>query len=104
MSGRPEMGICVPVAAALLNSPSVVCRFLTLVAALGLLTAGCKVYDPSLVGMRDGAVTEDGGSACGIRPPPRSAAADDGVDIGEIAFAIRDVVFEQGPAVLGLER
>jgi hypothetical protein len=73
-----------------------VLRLLGIVAFSGLLAAGCKVYDPALVGMRDGAVPGDGGSACGIRPPPRSSAADDGVNIGEIAFAVRDVVFEQG--------
>ncbi len=77
----------------LLNSRFVVARFVRFFVALVLL-AGCKVYDPSLV--RSDASAGDGGAACGIRPPPRPASADDGVDIGEIAFALRDVVFEQG--------
>jgi hypothetical protein len=64
--------------------------------ALAALLAGCKVYDPSLVmGGADGGV-DAGPTGCGYRPPPRPTAPDDGLDVGEIAFAIKDVLFEQG--------
>lgn len=63
----------------------------------GGLVSGCKVYDPALVQSPDGSVDVDGGpTGCGYRPPARPSAPDDGMDVGEVAFAIKEVLFDQG--------
>lgn len=65
-------------------------RFLA--GSLVAMTAlGCKVYDPSLVPRDAGTPSECDSKA----PPPRPSEPDDGVDVGERVWALRDVVFEQ---------
>ncbi len=54
---------------------------------------GCKVYDPALVKQDAGGTTP--GECDAARPPERPSIADDGVDVGEHAYAVRDVVFDQ---------
>lgn len=50
----------------------------------------CVVYDPSLV-------TRDAAEPSPSRQPPeRPAGADDGIDVGEIAFGLREVSLDQG--------
>jgi hypothetical protein len=56
--------------------------------SLALCALGCKVYDPALV---------DSGTSgtCGAQPPPRPMNEDD-TDIGEVAFALKEVQLLQG--------
>lgn len=71
-------------------------RALVSVGLTGTLATGCIVYDPKLVegsGMDAGVdASSPGGSR---QPPPRPTEADDGVDIGEVAFGLRQVVLDQ---------
>ncbi|HJL15535.1 MAG TPA: hypothetical protein RMH99_07770 [Sandaracinaceae bacterium LLY-WYZ-13_1] len=64
-------------------------RLTALTLSLALL-AGCQVYDPALV-------EQDGGASGCDRslPPPRPDAPDDGEDVGERVYVVRDVVFDQ---------
>jgi hypothetical protein len=77
------------------------CLLVPLLAALcSLAAASCDVYDPSLLnqdGGDAGTRQEDSGRMeCNLRrPPPRPTAASDEGDLGEIWFALRDVVLDQ---------
>ncbi|MEM9192405.1 MAG: hypothetical protein AAGF12_24745 [Myxococcota bacterium] len=54
---------------------------------LGLGLGGCRVYDEDLLNNSNG---------CDLtQPNPRPSIPDDGVDIGEVSFALREIVFEQ---------
>jgi hypothetical protein len=62
------------------------------------LAPACAVYDPKLVERDAGGMDapEDAGPAMGSRQPPeRPSTPDDGVDIGEVAFGLREVVLDQ---------
>lgn len=63
-----------------------------LACALACALLGCSVYDPALV-RRDGGST---GECDPITPPDRPLGMDDGEDVGERVYVIRDVVFDQG--------
>lgn len=66
-----------------------------------VLVGACQVYDPSLV-RRDGEPidldagmvipgTDSGSAACPLRrPPPRPSGMDDGRDIGEVVWALKE--------------
>lgn len=57
-----------------------------------LVLAGCNVYDPSLLDHDSGPPPP----ACELRhPPDRPPGADDGMDIGELTFTVKDVIFDQ---------
>lgn len=58
-----------------------------------LAALGCEVYDPSLVEQDAGPTSSCDDSRV---PPPRPPGEDDGADIGEVVYGIRDVVFNQG--------
>ena len=70
-------------------------RTLAFVLAVAV-TTGCDVYDETLLD-RDAGTTGGGGACPGsIEPPMRPSAPDDGEDIGEVVYAVKDVVFDQG--------
>jgi len=65
----------------------------------GALVGGCIVYDPKLVERDSGGGMDagvDAPSPGGSRqPPPRPTDPDDGVDVGEVVFGLRQVVLDQ---------
>lgn len=64
----------------------------------GTLVSACVVYDPKLVERDAGGIDApvDAGSPSGSRQPPaRPETPDDGVDVGEVAFGLRQVVLDQ---------
>ncbi len=71
------------------------------------LAAGCRVFDEAKLNDAGTDAGHDAGvdagfdsgldSGCSLRrPPPRGSAPDDGIDMGEVMFALRDIVLEQG--------
>jgi len=64
----------------------------------GALASGCVVYDPKLV-ERDAGAMDTGLDASGLggsrQPPARPTEPDDGVDVGEVSFGLRQVVLDQ---------
>ncbi len=67
-------------------------RVSTAAVLFALACAACKVYDPDLVQRRE----PDAGQRCELdRPPLRPPGSDDGEDVGELVYALKDVVLNQ---------